>query len=468
MKKILWLFLYLLPAFVFGQGTIQITGLITEINTGMPIANHPVYAYADSTCANYSTTIYTDPNGNFFISNYPTQCVIYVYVYDCMNTAYTATITPNTPPASINFAINTCAGGGGGCSANFTATTNATNTVSFSNLSTASGTGQVAYVWDFGNGTNSSIMNPSVTYSAAGTYIVCLTMNEYSPNGAIICTDTFCNSVVVSGSGGNNCQASFGSQANGNIVYFNNASTPNANNATYSWNFGNSGTSNQMNPIYTYPNPGVYNVCLTMTVPGANGTVACTSVYCDSVVVSGSGGNNSNCVADFTYAPIQGTTMFQFTSTSTGNIISYSWTFPGGSPATSTQQNPQIAFNSLQPVNVSLTIVCIDSLGNQVTVTSSKLISLTDVSEGTISAISDIYPNPSNAAAYLDMTLTENSLVTIRVVNIMGQQLTENVIRYPSGNHQVVIKTEMLASGFYFVEIKTEEGKVLTKKFVKE
>ncbi len=46
----------------------------------------------------------------------------------------------------------------------------------------------------------------------------------------------------------------------------------------------------------------------------------------------------------------------QFTSTSSGLPTSYSWTFTGGSPATSTLQNPVITYNTVGTYAVSLTV----------------------------------------------------------------------------------------------------------------
>jgi len=45
-----------------------------------------------------------------------------------------------------------------------------------------------------------------------------------------------------------------------------------------------------------------------------------------------------------------------FTSTSTGSPTSYSWTFEGGTPSTSTAQNPTITYSALGSYDVSLTV----------------------------------------------------------------------------------------------------------------
>lgn len=46
----------------------------------------------------------------------------------------------------------------------------------------------------------------------------------------------------------------------------------------------------------------------------------------------------------------------QYTSTSTGSPTSYSWTFQGGTPATSTAQNPTVTYATAGTYNVSLTV----------------------------------------------------------------------------------------------------------------
>lgn len=45
-----------------------------------------------------------------------------------------------------------------------------------------------------------------------------------------------------------------------------------------------------------------------------------------------------------------------FTDLSGGNIVSYSWTFEGGTPSTSTQQNPQVTYNTLGDFDVQLIV----------------------------------------------------------------------------------------------------------------
>ncbi|MEN9302294.1 MAG: hypothetical protein RL264_723 [Bacteroidota bacterium] len=63
-------------------------------------------------------------------------------------------------------------------------------------------------------------------------------------------------------------------------------------------------------------------------------------------------------VASFTGTPTTvciGQTV-QFTSTSTGNPTTYSWTFTGGTPATSTAQNPTVTYATAGTYTVALTV----------------------------------------------------------------------------------------------------------------
>lgn len=55
-------------------------------------------------------------------------------------------------------------------------------------------------------------------------------------------------------------------------------------------------------------------------------------------------------------------TAFQFLDYSTGSPTSWSWTFPGGTPSASTDQNPVVAYNT--PGTYPVTLISTNSLGN--------------------------------------------------------------------------------------------------------
>jgi PKD repeat protein len=71
-----------------------------------------------------------------------------------------------------------------------------------------------------------------------------------------------------------------------------------------------------------------------------------------------------------------------FTDTSTSNPISWSWTFPGGTPATSTDQNPVITYNTTGVYDVTLAITNAvttntQTFTNYVTVNANPTVSIT-------------------------------------------------------------------------------------------
>ncbi|MBW6459983.1 MAG: PKD domain-containing protein [Bacteroidales bacterium] len=63
-------------------------------------------------------------------------------------------------------------------------------------------------------------------------------------------------------------------------------------------------------------------------------------------------------VADFSTNPLQVTVgqSAQFTDLSTNNPTAWAWSFPGGTPASGTSQNPSVTYNTIGTYDVSLTV----------------------------------------------------------------------------------------------------------------
>ena len=147
----------------------------------------------------------------------------------------------------------------GGCPAPTASFSSTPSGLSAVFLNSSSTTGNVVYAWDFGDTSGtSSLQNPTYTYSSAGAYNVCLTVTDSCG------TNTFCQFVTVASGGCPAPVANFSYNANDLIVTFMNSSLTTGN-VTYAWAFGDSGTSNIQNPIYTYSIAGTYIVCLTVT-----------------------------------------------------------------------------------------------------------------------------------------------------------------------------------------------------------
>ncbi len=213
------------------------------------------------------------------------------------------------------------------CNAHFThQPSGSVNGVHF--ISSPNASALTTYAWSFGDGGTSTDPNPVHTYSP-GNYLACLVVTVPSSNGIILCTATFCDSIHV-GPTTVNCNAHFTHINSINGVQFTNAVNPAG--TTYSWTFGDGGSSINPNPHHLYA-PGNYLACLSVTLVSLNGAVLCTSTFCDSVHV---GPVAVNCNAHFTHQSTSAGEHFTSTTNPAGTI--YAWTFGDG--GTSTNPNP--------------------------------------------------------------------------------------------------------------------------------
>lgn len=114
---------------------------------------------------------------------------------------------------------------------------------------------------------------------------------------------------------------------------------------SWSWNFGDGGTSTQQNPSHTYAANGTYTVCLTATNAGGSSTQVCKQVTVSNIVTQP--------VANFSWVNPSGG-LVNFTDLSTNTPTSWLWNFGDASP-TSTSQNPNHIYAANNTYNVCLT-----------------------------------------------------------------------------------------------------------------
>ena len=129
-----------------------------------------------------------------------------------------------------------------------------------STIDSSSGFG-LTYSWDFNNGNQSSIPNPSFSYAHEGTYEVCLTVIDI--NG---CDSTYCDSVVVINPVANFSADTTYSTCDDLTVSFSDSSQ---NAISWLWLFGNDSASALQNPTTVYSGTGFYD--LTLIVGGTGG-----------------------------------------------------------------------------------------------------------------------------------------------------------------------------------------------------
>lgn len=216
------------------------------------------------------------------------------------------------------------------------------------------------YTWDFGDGTSSREVNPYHVYTTPGTYTIKL--NATTPCGAgsettrTICVepilepnftfDNACASSNLQMNNTTNTSLSCGTESyywevtNYYEGYCGKETFPGSGRGQ--WNFANNTYSGSKNPVFNFATPGTYYVRLTtrnscgidrsitkiisVKKPPVT-TLKPISDFCNSATINPVGTVEENC--------------------SPGSEITYLWTFPGGTPSSSTSLNPG-------PVNYSV------------------------------------------------------------------------------------------------------------------
>jgi PKD repeat protein len=191
-----------------------------------------------------------------------------------------------------------------------------------------------SWAWDFGNGTTSTVQNPLVTYTVAGTYSVTLTAtNSAGTNTSAAQTITVQTPAPVVTAPVASFTTSVASGTFPLPVTMTDTSTNTP--TSWAWSMGDGTTSTVQNPSVTYLTAGTKTVTLVATnAGGASTLVSKTITVTDPVVVPPAP------VASFTASAISGIAPLAvtFADTSTGVPTSWLWTFGNGS--SSNLQNP--------------------------------------------------------------------------------------------------------------------------------
>jgi len=200
-----------------------------------------------------------------------------------------------------------------------------------------------SWIWDFGDGTTSTVKNPVHIYSASGNYTVNLTAINAQGTSSV----TKANYIHVTA-----VQVPLAANLSANIttgmaplaVNFTDCSTGYP--VAWNWSFGDGNVSSAQDPFHLYPVPGNYTVGLSITdAAGTNSTV----FRPDYIQVSAPF-IRSNFTANATVG--QAPLAVAFTDLSEGTPIRWNWSFGDGEFADA--QNPVHVYNVSRNYTVSL------------------------------------------------------------------------------------------------------------------
>ena len=389
------------PSADWTSNTTGLVGSFTDASTNIPTTW--LWDFGDGT-----TSTSENPNHLFPSEGTYTVCLSITNPCGSDSTCYSVTITCPNPTAAWT-------------------ETSTDLSASFTDQSADA----IGWSWDFGDGTSSSLQNPTHLYANAGTYTVCQIATSQCGS------DTVCQAVTVT------CAApgaDWSSVTQDLTVSFADMSSQSP--TAWSWDFGDGNSSTMQSPSHTYATGGTYSVCLIASSNcGSDTTCYMIDVICDVPVASFS----------FSYGGSGDVSFFDQSTSST----SWFWDFGDGS--TSTDENPDHTFASTATYTVCLIVtnlcgsdsVCID-----------VPVEVTGISEGTLST-TILYPNPVE------------DLLTINLSNEQGEyeisiyDINMRLIETHRSAGDIAINTRKLSQGVYIVRISTG-GNQLVRQFVKK
>jgi len=297
--------------------------------------------------------------------------------------------------------------------------------VQFSDQSTGNPT---SWQWNLGNGTISTLQNPSTTYILPGTYTVTLTVSNSSGTN----TKTVTGYINVTPTPTVNFVASDSVSCAPETIQFTNLSVPGiSGTANYFWDFGDGTTSTQTSPSHTYANNGVYTVTLSATNSAGCSNILAKPNYIQLVnkpAASFTATNNNSCTLPLTVS---------FTNTATGGTT-YKWNFGDG--GTSTSPNPSHTYSSANSYTVRLIVTnaagCSDTLIQpsfvnigSLTASFTKSASTT-CTNNTVTFTNTSLPGPGNSTWYFGDGTTFSGTNATHAYTTAGTYTIKLVVNY--------------------------------------
>ncbi|MDP1622157.1 MAG: PKD domain-containing protein [Bacteroidales bacterium] len=281
-----------------------------------------------------------------------------------------------------------------------------------------------SWYWTFGDGSSSSEQNPSHHYTNPGDYQVCLEIEDSCG------TSTHCDIINIE------CtlpQTGFIYDDSYKTVEFTDTSLcpyPIA----WFWEFGDSSTSAEQNPVHTYSDCGFYNVCLTISDScGQNMT-------CEWIGVC------STMKPEFTSSQNETNNLMIAFEDHTAGATWWRWEFGDGK--TSAKQNPVHLYEKYGEYEVCLTA---GNASDQETACHPLKVKKINI-KGPANSIL-FYPNPTSSDGLFYFILFEDSgLVEISVTDLTGKIILRQEYKAVRNNEPIALNINKLSKGTYIIE----------------
>ncbi|MCX6250087.1 MAG: C25 family cysteine peptidase [Bacteroidetes bacterium] len=160
---------------------------------------------------------------------------------------------------------------------------------------------------------------------------------------------------------------------------------------------------------------------------------------------------------------VEPTGTVNFTDYSTGGITTWNWSFPGGTPAVSTDPDPVITYFTSGTYDVRLIV---DNGVSQDTMLKQNYVHVaypTDAGQNHGKLECKVQPNPGSGIFRLNISSLKDNVVSMKVMNTIGSTVylaTEIPVK---GNIQYSLDLSGQPAGIYFLNIKGKESTITIK-----
>ena len=294
------------------------------------------------------------------------------------------------------------------------------------------------HFWSFGDGSSSSMANPTHTYNQCGTYSILHTVSTRDSNRVYICSDSIMqNIVIICNPPPSNCNIIpqlIVDSTNSNSYIFVNATNSFG---TATWTFSDSTTATGDSVIHSFSGSTPYSVCMRITESNNCYADTCVSIRTNN------NPNVCNLQSNFRWqATVGNVNEINFTNTIAGlnsNTDILTWTFGDGS--ISHDLNPIHQYVSSRVFNVCL------SVERDSTCISNRCHTLSNATPLTS------FPNPAQGTANVNVLINQVAQISAFMYNsqsILVGQVSQSGV---AGNNLISFNIAGLPAGFYTIRI---------------